>query len=60
MNQHDAPKPVPCSRAIIPVANFRPICRERAQFPMLRSSDTHYGIPSPNGSELTDVSGPEG
>jgi hypothetical protein len=46
-------------RAIQPVANFRPGCREMAQFKHLRPSDTHYGYPSPNGSDLTDLSGNE-
>ena len=60
MKKHDQPKLVPYPRAILPVANFRPACRERAQFQKPRLSDTHYGIPSSSGSELTDVSGPEG
>ena len=59
MKKHDTPKSVNNPRAILPVANFRPGCREMAQFQKLRLSDTHYGIPSPSGSELTDISGNE-
>lgn len=59
MKKHDPPKPVTYAREILPVANYRPACREMAQFQNLRLSDTHYGIPSPSGSELTDIAGNE-
>lgn len=57
MEKHDPLKSLKFARAIPPVANYRPACRESAQFQKLHLSDTHYGIPSPSGSELTDISG---
>lgn len=60
MKKNDLPKSVNYPRSILPVANFRPACRETSQFQRPHLSDTHYGYPSPSGSELTDVSGNEG
>jgi len=59
MKKNNVSKSVHYPRSILPVANYRPVCREKAQLQKPRLSDTHYGSPLPSGSALTDISGTE-